>query len=189
MKQYLYGVKLVCGISFTPCPKGVIILEDNKIIKVFKYFNYRCNNKGMALLEFIIIMVAIFSVMALSFQIGAILKNEAILAGATNSLAKSTAVKGMLDSDDVGSTAAKLAGVGIDNFQVAVDVQNYNDSGYSSCGINDQIQLREKFRLRVTATYPINVLDSSLMPSPVPLNVPLKFMATGKSERFWPLQP
>jgi len=137
-----------------------------KIIKI----NNKFNNKGMALLEFILAFLLVFVILTTFMKIGFILKQEAIIIATTKNAGRNLQVSGVLTQSEIDSIKNKLASMDINNLQVKITKQNGG-----TINIGQQIGFRESFVLAMKATYKVGNIE-----------MPLIYFTDGKSEMFIP---
>lgn len=125
------------------------------------------NDKGMSVLQFILMLFLVFVLLAVFIQIGAILRSEAFVINSAVKLAKTLQSTGQLGN--VSSEQSKLANLGVSNFNVQV-----TPSG--------PLTFRQNFTLVATASYKTNF--GGFLIGMNGISFPLRITIHGKSEHF-----
>lgn len=176
--------------------KGMVTMKTIKVNNKFSLINI----KGMALLEFIIVVLAVFVVVAIFIEAGYYMKAEASVIGFTRVASREVAVTGGLSQNSAQMYANKLNAEGIRNIQINLfdlstggntPVTIYNRTQSPSGMISNEtytnslsggtMGFRRNFKLVIKGEHPLNAANLSGSNF---VNVTVIFGVDGKVEKF-----
>lgn len=158
-----------------------------KCLKVkinFNFFNDKFNEKkGMTILMFVIIILAVFTLLAAFIEFGYALRSEAILIGFTKEIGRSIAINGELSNQDLHEYQKQLKSYGLADPTIELYVQPYGSSSYVPWNANQPIGFRQSFTVYVRVNHSLMTINTNLAQN-IRINVPLLFITNGKAEKF-----
>lgn len=150
-------------------------MKTNKVNK-FNLFNI----KGMAMLEFIIVMSLAFVIMGIFIEIGYVLRSEAYLIATVKQTARNMAYSGKLDEAERNKLKNTLQEYNLETTYIGIQVEGtaYHESKNSDI---ETLMFRQDFCIKVIVNHPLRVITFRGIQ---PINLPLPCVVGGRSEYF-----
>lgn len=154
----------------------MMIMKKTKVNRI----NFVKDKKGLTILEFIIVTVWVFIIVAIFIEIGYALKSEAVIMGAARRAVRQVNVTGAFNNDIRDEIIDKLGQHNIEVTKVGFEIQNTFFYGIPLEGeFKIPIGFRQNYQISIWGNHKLKAVTFS---NTYPLQIPLVFALNGRGE-------